>query len=393
MGRPRKRQKTGDEPPPVTRPQPTSPRQIQPAGGRTNPEPTYSSNTIDPSLSLASDERSQFENICNGPMAQTVRTQRNPSLQDNQSPDFFSSNSDTSVSQNSVPTPNSYDPFGSNYPTDVANWPDFSTLETLPLPVEDKWRGGMDLYSAEPNDPDVNPNALSNLPSIPACPCLPNLYLTLSTLSTLSSFPFTQQTIQTIENSYKTARGVIYCAVCPQKFDTGSSNLMLGSTLLTVLTDQWFRFRKISVDELRKAFGSPEQQQTFVTTKEGVQWRDFAYQIMRAYVFGDGPIPTPPSSTHNPTPRSTSSSDAEDGSTGVYPPLTLLGLVEALVRRQKQWHRQEEVTDEFPDRLAADLQRGHLVGESKDCPGQHLCIEIANRAKILIDRLDGPICH
>lgn len=393
MGRPRKRQKTEDEPPASSRQQATSPRPIQPAAGRVSLEQNYNGNSIDPSLSQANDDRSQFENICNGPMARTVRTQRNSSMHDNQSPSLHSSTSDNSHSQNSIPTPAAFDPFGTSYPTDVANWPDFSTLKTLPLPVEDNWRG-LEPDSVDPLDPDVNPDALSNLPPVPGCPCLPNLYLTLSTLSTLSSFPFTQQTIQTIESSYRTARGVIYCSVCPQKFDTGSSNLMLGSTLLTVLADQWHRFRKLGVDEIRKSFGTSEQQQSFITTKEGMQWRHFAHQVIRAYAFGDAPIPTPPGSTCPPAMNSSVTNGIDDGSNNKYAPLSLMGLCDSLTRRQRQWHHLEEVTDEFPDRLAPDLAAGHLVGETKNQAGHYLCIEIANRARCLVDRLEGPTpCH
>jgi len=387
MGRPRKRQKTDSDPPATNKQATSPPRPIQPAPESTREQP-LDLNIIDPGLS----EQAQFEGICDAPMAQTIRGNRQPPLCP-LIPTLHASGSDSSHSHNGVPTPDGLDFSGSTYPTDVAQWPDFSTMDMLPLPVEDKWRG-LDTDPSMPTDPDANPDALSNLPLVPSCPCLPNLYLTLSTMSTLSSFPFNQQTISTIETGCRTARGVIYCPVCPQKFDTGSSNLMLGCTLLNVLADQWNRFRKLSVEDLRKAFGRPDQQQNFPTAKEGLEWRTFAHRMLRAHVFGDYPIPTPPGSDQSPAPASALEFDTNDTASTNVPPLTVLGLVEALTRRQRQWHRLEEPTDEFPDRVTPDLQHGHLVGDSPHSPGKHLCLEIVNHARCIVEQLDGPHrCH
>jgi len=388
MGRPRKRQKTDTDAPVMGKQATSPPRPIQPAPEPVREQP-INSEIIDPTLAMMTDERAQFESIYTAPTVQTVQTNRQTSCQDSQMPGLHPANSDSSRSQNGVPTPDALDFASSAYPTDVAHWPDFSTLDMLPLPVEDKWRG-FDTDPSAPTDPDVNPEALSNLPSVPACPCLPNLYLTLSTMSTLSSFPFNQQTVDTIEAGYRTARGVIYCQVCPQKFDTGSSNLMLSCTLINVLADQWNRFRKLGVEDLRKAFGRPDQQRTFVTTKEGLEWRTFAHHMLRAYVFGDHAIPTPPGTNQSPKMSSISTVDTEETAGGNVSPLTVLSLVDALTRRQRQWHRLDEPTDEFPDRVTPDLQAGHMVGHSQDSPGKHLCLEIVNHARCIVSHLDGP---
>lgn len=339
--------------------------------------------TIDPTLAMVDNERTQFENICNGPMAQTIRRSRQASLQDRTTPGL-SGTSDTSISQHSAPTPEYFDILNTQYPTDVAQWPDFSTMERLPLPVEDKWRGADATFDAQ-FDPDANPETLSNLPPIPACPCLPNLYLTLSTLSTLSSFPYTHQTIQTVETAFKTAQGVIYCSVCPQKFDTGSSNLMLACTLLNVLADQWNRWRHLSIDELRKAFGTAAQQHNHPSTREGLEWRRFAYQMLRAYVFGDTPIPAVPGS-NSILVAAKSQLPLDESNT---PNLNLMSLVDALTRRQRQWHCLDEPTDEFPDRITPDLTHGHLVGgDENGHPGKHLCLEIVGHARCVVSKLD-----
>jgi len=388
MGRPRKRQKTDSDPPATSKQAASPPRPIQPAPEPIREQP-INPDIIDPSLAAMTDDRAQFGSICTVPITQPVRSNRQTSLQDNQIPVLHSGNSDSSRSQNGVPTPDALDLAGIAYPTDVAQWPDFSTLDMLPLPVEDKWRG-FDMDPSLPTDPDANPETLSNLPSVPPCPCLPNLYLTLSTMSTLSSFPFNQQTINTIETGYRTAKGVIYCPVCPQKFDTGSSNLMLGCTLINVLADQWNRFRKLGVESLRKAFGSPDQQRNFVTTKEGLEWRTFAHRMLRAYVFGDHAIPVPPGTNRSPATSSEATIETDETASGNVPSLTVLGLVDALTRRQRQWHRLDEPTDEFPDRVTPDLQQGHIVGQSHDSPGKHLCLEIVNHARCIVSHLDGP---
>lgn len=387
MGRPRKRQKTDDNSQDYNKQDRSPPRPIQPA-----PEylrPSFHKPVLDPALAAIHEERAQTENICNGPMARTVRAQRETTLQENSNiPGLQENNSDTSHSQTGARTPDNSDLIGTPYPTDVAQWPDFSTMEILPLPVEDKWRPfDLDFASQNASDPDVNPGVLNHLPPGPACPCLPNLYLTLSTMSTLSSFPLTQQTINTVETAYRTAKGVIYCSVCPQKFDTGSSNLMLSCTLLNVLSDQWNRLRKLQVDELRKAFGTPEQQQNAVTIKEANEWRQFAHQLIRAYVFGDSPIPCPPINRRSPSGQS--ACDPSDK----YPPLTLVGLCDALTRRQRQWHSLDEATDEFAARVTSDLTLGHLVGETGGKGGTHLCLEIVNHARCILNGLDGPIGH
>lgn len=393
MGRPRKRQRTDEEP--VTqhyaKSLAASPRPIQPA---MHHAPLPYGLDIDPSLTPALQERTQFENVCNGPVAQTIRTQRTSSLQNHNTPGVHSNNSDTSPEQNGITTPaNEFDPFNTAYPTDVAQWPDFSTLDMLPLPVEDKYSGVEPEYQPI-FDPHADPHALSNLPVTPACPCLPNLYLTLSTMSTLSSFPFTQQTISTIESGYRTAKGVIYCPICPQKFDTGSSNLMLGCTLLNVLADQWNRVRRLGVEDLRRAF-APQTQTMFIGTKEGQEWRMFAHNLVRAYVFGDQPIPSKPGDLLP--------------SIEAYPPVTLKTLCDALERRQRQWHRLETLTDEFPDRymnqeagywpyqsltqnrVAPELHTGHIVGQQDGHGGKHLCLEIVNHAKCVISKLAEPL--
>lgn len=264
------------------------------------------------------------------------------------------------------------------YPLSVADWPDFSRAEP-PWSVEDQWRR----LSPTLIDPDADFEALSNLPAAPACPCLPNLYLNLSSVAGLPPFCFNHQTLATIEAAYRAAKAVIYCSICPQQFNTGSQNLMLACTLLNVLADRWSRLGKLGILEIMRGFVPADQIQQPPTTKQGAEWRDFVHHLMRAYVFGDETIPPLPSTVV-----------ASHSTSGSYPEITLMGLAEALMRRQRQWHRLDEATDEFPDRVTPDLTSGHIVGAgASDSEGKFLCIEIVTHAMCIIKALNksGPV--
>lgn len=379
MGRPRKRQKMDEETRNLETREPrhssTQSRSIQP---QPYVEPQQET-PIDPSLSNIDEDLTSFQNICRGPLAQTIRGQREV---DEFSKQFATDNhtiSDTNGDIN-VPVPTSY----TQYPTDISQWPDFSSIGALPLPLTTKFRPGPasptlhTLPSPQSNtthtyqDPDVDPAALASLPSIPACPCLPNLYLSLSTLSTLSSFPVTQQTIDSLLSAHKTAHSVIYCPVCPREYQSGSQNLMLGSTLLNVLADHWHRIRNTTPEALKKGFSPSsitQPSQPFISVKEGATWRKFIHQIIRAYVFGDASIPKPPApppassdTNSNTVPASPEPSTINQSNPGpkVDRSNTLTFLISALERRQRQWHQLDEPTDEFPDRSACEYQPRHI---------------------------------
>lgn len=314
-----------------------------------------------------------------------------------------------------------------SYPTDVSLWPDFSDMTILPMPVQDSHRKennpsylatDLSLRADGPSaalpdtefdfDLDADPRALAQLPAIPECPCLPNLYLTLSTLSTLSSFPVSAGTIDTLLGAHRTGRGVVYCAVCPQKYQSGSQNVMLSSTLITVLADQWLRVKKATAADLRIGFGTgagenepsglgqglkattPNTNAKYMSVKEGLEWRTFGYNLVRAYVFGDAPVPTPPGSS---APLATSGGSSQ-------PPFTLCDLCNTLERRQKQWHDLLPPTDEFPIRLTEELARGDSAGmtleELKRCENEalsngdgHLCLRLVRHAKMVVRSLES----
>ena len=376
MGRPKKRQRTDDD------------REDMPAATR----PQRSSGTfIDPSLSAADVDRSNFENICNGPMAQTMRQSAASVSQRSNSNSFNTPPSDHPR------TPPDADIYAASlYPTDYSMWPDFSNTE-VPLPVLDGFgtkdfdgssagASGSATQSQYSMDPDVNPTYLQSLPSIPDCPCLPNLYLTLSTLSTLSAFPVSTHTLTTLQSAHRTARAVLYCPTCPQKFQSGSQNVMLSGTLLTVLVDQWQRVLKCPAQDLRKGFGDPTDDSP-LNHLQDLEWRTFAYDVIRANVFGDRPNPTPPTMSHPVQPN-----PAE--------PVVLLAMADAMERRQRQWHSLGPTTEEFPKRMTHSLAAGHSAGltleeirkyERENVQDHnHLCLQLCKHTKMCIRSLDRP---
>ena len=286
-------------------------------------------------------------------------------------------------------TPPDSDFYAVSYPTDYSLWPDFSDTN-VPLPVIDSYgTKGFDSSSGSQYsiDPDANPTYLQSLPSVPDCPCLPNLYLTLSTLSTLSAFPVSSHTVRTLQSAHRTAHSVLYCAICPQKFQSGSQNVMLSGTLLTVLVDQWQRVLKCPSLELRKGFGDLTDTSPMHLVPD-LEWRTFAYDLVRHHVFGDRPNPIPPTMSQ--------SSNLMSGET-----IILMSLANAMERRQKQWHSLSPPTDEFPRRQTHHLSYGHAAGltleeirkyESENVKDHnHLCLQLCKHTKMCIRSLDKPV--
>ncbi|KAK5047901.1 hypothetical protein LTR84_006089 [Exophiala bonariae] len=414
MGRPRKRQKTDhDDTAIVDQSRAKSPSPLV----QLQPDPA-----IDPELTARFSERSDFENICPGPLAQTIKRASNQkhkttpnSFPDTSSSQTSATGSSRTPSDDQPRTPPDGIPSTNiSYPTDVSLWPDFSEMSALPMPMQDRQRQEHHIsfdptnpeYPSVPYDPDADPSTLLNLPSVPECPCLPNSYLTLSTLSTLSAFPVSSGTVDTLLGAHRTTKASLYCGVCPQKFQSGSQNVMLSSVLINVIADHWHRVRKATAQELKRGFGSDpaascsgpsrkiSDNDTSMTVLEELSWRTFGHNLIRAHVFGDAPIPQPPDADPNRriSPNCLSS------------PVTLLAVLTTFERRQKQWHEQDEWTGEFPKRFSTDLQKGYTAGmdlaELEKCHHRamqeqgaedFLCLRIVENGRRVVMSLDTPV--
>ncbi|RMZ75600.1 hypothetical protein DV737_g5211, partial [Chaetothyriales sp. CBS 132003] len=291
-------------------------------------------------------ERTDFQNICNSPMVQTVRRSAPSSSMSSVSQSSIT-NTNTPPSDNAHTSPDA-DWYNQQYRASFSSWPDFSHIP-LPALVAGGFDPGNTTSNGTPSGSDgdplcgFDPTAVNPLPpSVPECACLPNLYLTLSTLSALAAFPPSSHTVSTLANAHRTARDVIYCAICPDKFHTRSQNVMLSATLLTVLIDQWRRVSKSPAAEIRSGFCiGPTPPQTEMTARQDLEWRTFTHHLMRYFVFGDHPLPLLPHQL------------PEKAHSYLPPPstqqhITLIFLADAMERRQRVWHEIELDTGEFP---------------------------------------------
>lgn len=395
MGRPRKRRKTSEEaeaePSEPLQPQFILEQPIQP---------------ILPDFSGASN-RTEFENLCTGPYAQYVKTKTPapPPPWMTQGP-LMGYSSDDTPPTGSPPTPNlSQEPAETAYSKeDMFNWPDFSTMTMLPQIVQDNHppRSTSTLHTGSVdtmNDPFA----------APSCPCLPNLYLTLSSLSTLASFPVSVHTIESLQTAHRTAQSVLYCTVCPTKFQSGMQNVMLSGTLLTVLADAWHRVRTATADGLRSGF-SPSRSNTMVdevslTDIQSLEWRTFAYHLLRANVFGDKVTPCPPrdepSTEFHPDSVGLADQSIECRRlTGINSSVrtpTLTGLIDAMERRQSSWHGKTLDTGEFPKHMSQtamkEYMRGLTLEQVKELEMDetgHLCLKIVDRVRSMVSTLNQP---
>ncbi|EXJ85437.1 hypothetical protein A1O1_05801 [Capronia coronata CBS 617.96] len=459
MGRPRKRRKVNDTPGHLNNTSIEATGNYIPAIHQSAlpvqpPLPTLQPlqttvGQVDAELPALTIETANFEDICSAPISQAIKHShiqaraqthpRSPPCRDSGS-DSATRDSDSTLLYDGLATA-PVDGLAAgmatattSYNTDVSQWPDFSDMTMLPMLVQDNHRkenrspqspanffpgtDGNDTFymgAGAVIDLDADPNSLAQLPAIPDCPCLPNLYLTLSTLSTLSAFPVSSGTIDTLLGAHRTGRGAVYCEVCPQKFQSGSQNVMLCGMLITILADQWQRVRKATAADLKSGFGTSTDGEGFLrptrptpgpdgeadsstsahtswtprsmSIEEDLEWRTFGYRLVRAHVFGDAPVPTPPGS---PVPAKP---------TTPRPSYTLNDLCSALERRQRQWHGLEPGSDEFPARMTGDLSEGHTAGmtqiELKRCEDEtlangdeHLCLRIVGHAKTVMRSLD-----
>jgi hypothetical protein len=396
MGRPRKKRKTSEEAGTVQA------RQIQVSVEK--PIPDF----------VGVGGRDNFDSVCPGPVTQYIKRRipapappflTQSSLHE-QSGSFFGTGSEGTPPTDSPPTPTLFEQAA--YPTDVANWPDFSTMTMLPQIVQDNHPEVSS--SSEYSQPVESADANRALPPTPACPCLPNIYLTLSSLSTLTSFPISIHTIESLQTAHRTAQSVLYCTICPTKFQSGMQNVMLSGTLLTVLADHWSRVRTASAHDLRHGFtahgNKSDVSEPPLTEIESFEWRTFAYYLVRANVFGDKLCPLSPHGEPDVHPDEASPevnlrklhrlvSTCLSKATP-----TLQELIEAMERRQCSWHDQIPDTGEFPRPLTDAALHDHIQGISGITHKQiqqveraadgHLCLKIVRSVKFLLQTLETP---
>ena len=382
MGRPRKKQKSSES-------EESSANAVSDIHSQTLPQPSGQEG-----LSQAIHGKDRYAAPCPMVWAQHVKAKSLNVSGGKGSSSEGGSSSGPGIDQDSTPPEHSPPtPSYLFYPTSMAAWPDYSTMSQLPQPVLDKSQA-----TSESSGPSLG--SLDNLPQVPACACLPNLYLTLSTLSTVNSFPVSQHTLESLMTASRTAHSVLYCAICPTKFQSGMQNIMLLGTLLNVLADSWNRVRRASAKELRQGFGSARpcecSPDTPLTPAQDLSWQLFAYSLIRAHVFGDM---TSPTSWMLPDGSKSDSYCPFNCPKGV--PITLSWLVSALERRQQTYHGEIVDTGEFPV-PKRDNELNHSVNEIMHAQRQwglkdennYLCLNIVKGVHTVLATLDRspPTC-
>jgi hypothetical protein len=398
MGRPRKKRKTSEEAEPAEsfRPQVVLEQPIQP---------------IVPDF-LGANARPEFEKVCPAPYAQYVKnmTPAPPPPWVTQGP-LMAASSDGTPPTESPPTPtiSRQEAAETAYAKeDVANWPDFSTMTMLPQIVQDnhppRSTSGQYTHSVDTT------GSIQSLSTAPSCPCLPNIYLTLSSLSTLASFPISVHTIESLQTAHRTAQSVLYCTICPTKFQSGMQNVMMSGTLLTVLADNWHRVRTATAEELRSGFSPPRSntilEEAPLTDIQSLEWRTFGYHLLRANVFGDKVTPYLPCAELSTKYHTDSIAHGGQGiqechrlasinSSSSTP--TLIGLIDAMERRQSAWHGKIPDTGEFPEHMSQTAFKDHMRGLTLDQVRElemdengHLCLKIVERARSVVSTLNQP---
>jgi hypothetical protein len=248
------------------------------------------------------------------------------------------------------------------------------------------------------------PTSISPLPITPSCTCLPDLYLTLSNLSIFSSLPMNPNTVENLQTAARTAHAVLYCPVCPRKFQSGMQNVMLLGTLLTVIVDGWARILRTPAKDLARGFDldpattistSTDLDSTWSDAQE-IQWKLFAHYLVRQHLYGDAPPPgihipgiCPFLSTISPKP----------------PLIILNNLCNAMERRQKTWHGLIDATGEFPiacnkaeavsrltGRHCTEEEQLQRLREVENETEQHLCLKIVDSVRKVLASVDGRPC-
>ena len=381
MGRPKKKKKAGD------------------GGDTTAPNET---NEVDPFASLRPVDREALrlnDTLCPKPYS-TFMNKYTPSprasfltqgpIYEHQeclpSDTFSAANSSNRSMSSTEATPPSHSPPTPRHDDDLTtltSWPDYSGL---PLPEMVK------VNKPDNHENDTDFQNLTQLPVLPACPCLPNLYLTLSTLSALNSFPVSKHTIETLQTATRTAHSVLYCPICPTKFQSGMQNVMLLGILISVIGDGWNRIRKTSAKEVYQGFAVNASSSNSANTEDWTsqdekKWNMFTHYLVRQYVFGD---PPPPSVQ---LPSCNSNIDNSHSSAS---PIILVKLLDAFERRQNTWHKFEVGDGEFPTHILPEEIEEYMaaIQKQRDTHGgqcsreDHLCLKIVDSVRMVLTSID-----
>lgn len=144
----------------------------------------------------------------------------------------------------------------------MVDWNQFGDLGELPVHIQspatvmDTDHTATPLPSTQPSfQASQSSSSVEAIPNVtPNCTCLPNLYTSLSSFQSLPnpSFPLT---LGTLEKATTLARDVVRCEECPKTHVSALQNLMLLSTLLALIVNEYCRLL-VHIDERAAREGS-----------------------------------------------------------------------------------------------------------------------------------------
>ncbi len=198
------------------------------------------------------------------------------------------------------------------------------------------------------------PSTEGPIPNTPNCACLPNMYTTLSSFQTLPlpSFPLT---LGLLSKSTTLARSVIHCQECIKTHVSAFQNVMLLSTLLGLIINEFSRLLAHIQDRAAKEelitlrLGEPSSPQTMHlhtgtpdcpmgtnVELDGAEWSAMARKAVKQAVLG---------------------SNNGDGK-------SLSEIVEQMAQRQHSWHTTSERRHYGgPHEDCTDMQRAKAEGD------------------------------
>lgn len=210
------------------------------------------------------------------------------------------------------------------------------------------------------------------IPNLSSCTCLPNLYTTISSFQPLPkpSFPLT---LGTLENATTLSRDVVRCKECPKTHVSALQNLMLLSTLLALIVNEYSKLldhidgraareetiilrmgERFTTETMHLHTGTPDCPMGFNLELSGAEWCKMARKAVKQAVIG---------SDHSTRESFTS-------------------MLDEMEQRQNAWH--------------AKSGRAEQNGQCKDCGqqersdmvGTFSCLQMVNNIKRLLQALN-----
>ncbi|QSS54402.1 C6 finger domain-containing protein [Histoplasma capsulatum var. duboisii H88] len=221
--------------------------------------------------------------------------------------------------------------------------------------------------------PVTAPEAYRQLQPLSPCSCVSYMYLCLNSLSTLTCFPPSSQTLSTLYNAARNARGVIYCEICPQAFNSLVQNLMILGSLLNVIGDTWFKVSHMDAEQLGRNVLSP----AFIASlpsdpgERQRRWKRWLRHVVRHGVIGSAITPMVDS--------------VQEESSGCP---SLLSLIQELEARQRWWHAQARDHTDYRTGIPKPNNEVPTSEGGQPQDTEYMCSRMAGTARQVIDRFE-----